>query len=124
MATLQRALEVLAQGVPVGEAFQRTYGQSLAGLEQRWQQELAGRFSIVTLITTTSLLGGLGIPLLLLGAARRRLQRRRAYRQWELEERLQAAVRGEPPPPPRGPPPEAADEPGNGSERPLRDGWN
>ena len=124
MAGLQKLLEVLAQDVPVGEAFQSTFGQSLAALERRWQQELAGRFSIVTLITTTSLLGGLGIPLLLLGAARRRLQRRRAYRQWELEERLQAAVRGEPPPAPREPPRDAADGPGNGSGRPLRDGWN
>ncbi len=124
MATVQNLLGALAQGVPVAEAFQRTYGQPLAALEQRWQQELAGRFSIWTLISTTTLLGGLGIPLLLLGAARRRLQRRRAYRQWELEERLQAAVRGEPPPAARQPTPDAADPPGNGSGRPLKDGWN
>jgi hypothetical protein len=110
MAGLQRLLETLAQGTPPEQAFAATYGQPLEALERRWQQELAGRFSYLTLITTTTLLGGLGLPLLLLAVARRWVQRRRAYRQWELEERLRASVRG---------------EPGNGgASPPLRDGWN
>ncbi|HEX9843680.1 MAG TPA: peptidase MA family metallohydrolase [bacterium] len=110
MAVLQRLLETLAQGTPPEQAFAATYGQPLEALERRWQQELAGRFSYLTLITTTTLLGGLGLPLLLLAVARRWVQRRRAYRQWELEERLRASVRG---------------EPGNGgASPPLRDGWN
>lgn len=126
MEGLQRLLHTMAMGASPPEAFLQTYGEPLSELEQRWQHGLSQRFSMFTLITTTSLLGGLGIPLLLLAVLRRWWQRRRAYRQWEQEERLQAAVRGEPPrltlhrgggeagpacgPPSAGPP--------------LRDGWN
>jgi Peptidase MA superfamily len=125
MGGLQRLLRAFADGAPTPEAFQRTYGQPLSVLEQRWRQELAARFSTFTLITTTSLLGGLGIPLLLLAVGRRWLQRRQAYRKWEREERLQAAARGEPIPGPSGAPGSS----GAGSpdapppQHPLRDGW-
>jgi len=120
MGGLQRLLRHLAAGASPQEAFLQTYGQPLGTLEHRWQQQLSQRFSTLTLITTSSLLGGLGIPLLLLAVARRWWQRRKAYRQWELEERLQALVRGVPPPPPPDTPP-ASGPPG--SPR-LRDGWN
>lgn len=97
MAGLQRLLDELAAGLHPGDAFLATYGEPLAGLEQRWQDELAGRFSYLTLITSSTLLGGIGGPLVIIAVVRRWLQRRRAYRQWEAEERLRASVRGVPP---------------------------
>jgi hypothetical protein len=96
MGAVQRLLEAMARGVALDDAFLRVYSEPLAGLEARWQGELAERFSLLTLVTTSSVLGGLGLPLVLAAALRRYLQRRRAYRAWEQEERLRAAVRGAP----------------------------
>jgi hypothetical protein len=94
MHGIQALLGEMARGVALQDAFPIVYGTTLGALESTWQGELAGRFSYLTLVTSTSVLGGLGIPLLLLAALRRRLQRRRAYRRWELEERAQAMLRG------------------------------
>lgn len=124
MAGLQALLRELARGLGPSEAFLLTYGEPLDALEERWRAELAGRFSYLSLLTTTSLLGGLGLPLLLLAVGRRWLQRRRAYRQWEAEERLRAAVRGEPPPlpgqPPRAPTPAPGASPAGRGVLPWR----
>lgn len=98
MTGLRDLLKALERGMAVQDAFSRTYGMSLYALERQWQGELAQRFSYFTLITSTSLLGGLGAPLVLLGVLRRWLQRRRKFREWDYQERALAAVRGVPPP--------------------------
>lgn len=118
MEGLQRLLHAMAGGASPRVAFLHTYGQPLSELEQRWQHGLSQRFSTFTLITTSSLLGGLAIPLLLLAVLQRWWQRRQAYRKWEQEERLLAAVRGDPP--------RLTLHPGgngaSGADPPLRDG--
>lgn len=93
MHGLQQLLGALARGDTVDGAFREAYGASLHALEQDWSQGLASRFSWATLVTTTAVLGGLGVPLLLAGALRRRWQRYRKYREWEREE---ARVAGAP----------------------------
>ncbi len=97
MAQVRLLLQLLAGGSALEAAFARTYGESLADLELAWQSGLADRFSVFTLITTSSLLGGLGVPLLLLGFIRRRIQRRRVLAQWAQQEAQAALDAAEPP---------------------------
>jgi hypothetical protein len=91
MHGLQELLAALSRGVSPLDAFSVAYGRSITVLEGEWRDELAARFSWVTLVTTTSVLGGLGVPLVLLGVLRRWVQRRQAYRRWEREELARSA---------------------------------
>ncbi len=95
MAGLQALLTALEAGVGVRDAFLATYGAPLPTLEQRWQAALAGRFSYLGLISTTTLLGGLGLPLVLLAVLRRWWQRRAKFREWEHEEHAQRERHGQ-----------------------------
>jgi len=90
---IRRLLAAMAQGVPVPEAFRRVYGLSLPELEARWRKDLVGRFSFATLLGSTTVLGIVGVPLLLLAAVRRKLEQRRALKAWRQDE-------GDPPRPP------------------------
>lgn len=86
MGGLRRLLGALAAPADLSTAFRLTYGADLFALEAEWRDELGKNFSYFTLITTSSLLGGVGVPLVLLAAARRWWVRRRKFRQWEREE--------------------------------------
>ena len=86
MGGLRRLLGALASPADLSTAFRITYGDDLFTLESEWKDKLGGNFSSFTLVTTSSLLGGVGIPLVLLAGARRWWLRRRKFRQWEREE--------------------------------------
>ncbi|MCH8074923.1 MAG: hypothetical protein IIC64_03790 [SAR324 cluster bacterium] len=105
MGGIQRLLDMIKKGTPPTAAFSSAYGAPLIDLEAEWQKGLSGRFSYWSLITSSTLLGGLGIPLVLLAVWRRWLQKRRKFRQWEAEEQARAA------PAPGG---NGAGRPGNG----------
>ena len=92
MGGIQRLLDMMGKGTPPAAAFYSAYALRLTEMEGEWQKELSGRFSYWSLITSSTLLGGLGIPLVLLGVLRRWLQKRRKFRQWEAEEQAQAAL--------------------------------
>lgn len=87
MGGILRMLHSLKNGQSSESAFRSGYGHSLGDLERQWGQELTGQFSYWSLATSTSLLGGLGIPLLLIAGLRRWVLKRRKFRQWEAEER-------------------------------------
>jgi hypothetical protein len=89
MGGLRRLLGALsspASPADLSAAFRITYGADLFTLEAEWRDNLGENFSSFTLITTSSLLGGVGVPLVLLAGARRWWVRRRKFRQWEREE--------------------------------------
>ena len=92
MGGMQRLLDLMGKGRPPHAAFLLTYGARLSDMEAQWQNELSGRFSYWSLVTSSSLLGGLGIPLVLLAVWRRWLQKRRKFREWEAEEKARAAI--------------------------------
>ncbi|MEE8434129.1 MAG: peptidase MA family metallohydrolase [bacterium] len=92
MGGIQRLLDLMKKGTPPTAAFSTAYGARLAGLEAEWQSDLTGRFSYWSLVTSSTLLGGLGIPLVLVAVLRRWLQKRRKFRQWEAEEQARAAL--------------------------------
>ncbi len=86
MGGLRRLLGALSSPADLSTAFRITYGADLFALEAEWRDNLGENFSSFTLITTSSLLGGVGVPLVLLAGARRWWVRRRKFRQWEREE--------------------------------------
>jgi len=94
MPGVRLLLATLAEGHDAGTAFRTAYGTSLAELEEQWRQGLARRFSVFTLITTSSVLGGVGVPLLLVALVRRAVQRRRKLAEWAGQERDEAAPLG------------------------------
>lgn len=94
MSRLQVLVRELAAGASPERAFRTAYGAGPAVLEAEWQERLSSRFSVLALVSTGSVLGGVGVPLLLAALVRRRLQRRRKLREWAAEEeaRRRAAV--------------------------------
>ena len=86
MGDLRRLLESLANGMALPGALAITYGESLPVLEAKWGEELTSPFSVLTVFTSTSMLGLVGIPLLLLAALRRRWQKARKFADWQLEQ--------------------------------------
>lgn len=98
---LRTLVRHMAAGAGLHRAFVETYQRPLGELERDWRDGLAGRFSWAVLLTPIGLLGGIGGPLVLIGYLRRRLERRRRYREWEAEEAEQLRlITGEMPPRP------------------------
>jgi hypothetical protein len=87
---IRRLLDAMARGAPLAEAIHVTRGIGEAELEREWQESLAGRFSVWSLVTTTSVLGGVGAPLAIWAAWRRRRVQRARLAQWAAEETRQA----------------------------------
>ncbi len=89
MGGLQRLLEIIKDGMSPDAAFVFAYGEQLAALERQWVESLAGRFSYLSLITSTTLFAGVGAPLVVAAALRRWWQKRRKLKEWREEERRQ-----------------------------------
>ena len=93
---LRKVVHALSQDRPLTAALQRATGHSLAGLEERFQEAMEGRFSWLSLLTAggvlwalVALLAGVGLVI------RRRGQKKRMARGLGLEEqeRLQGPPR-------------------------------
>lgn len=85
MGGVHLLLATLSEGVPLYPAFNRVYGDDLPTLEREWSTGLTKRFSWATLVTTSTLLGGLGVPLVLIALARRYLKNRTVQLRWKRE---------------------------------------
>ena len=95
MTGIRRLLRYMAEGASTHAAFRLAYAEPLAMLEAKWHGELSSRFSWLATVTPLSVLGGLGGPLVLIAYLRRRLERRRRYREWEAEEQERLLLSGD-----------------------------
>lgn len=86
MAGIKSVLRAMAAGSTVQGAFAAVYTRSLSDLERDWHGDLSGRFSWMALVTSATILGGIGTPLLIAGAMRRWVLRRCKYREWDEED--------------------------------------
>jgi hypothetical protein len=127
MPAVQALVVELSGGAPAHLALARVYGESLEALEAEWKQARYAAFSWASLIGGTSLLGLLGVPLLVAGRLRRAVVNRRKLRELDAEEHMVPQTHAFPPPQGTGPLPRGytrpddpispAQEPGGARER-------
>lgn len=127
MTRVQALVRELGRGAPAHLALERVYGEPLAALEAQWKQARYAAFSWAGLVGGTSLLGLLGVPLLVAGRLRRAVVNRRRLRELDAQEPPVPRTHAFPPPQGRGPLPRGyvmpqdpaapAQEPGGAPER-------
>lgn len=126
MPAIQQLVGELSHGAPAHVALAVVYGEPLEALEAAWKQTRYAAFSWASLVGGTSLLGLLGVPLLVAGRLRRAVVNRRRLRELDAEEGLAPQTHAFPPPQGTGPlprvhaapgkPPSGAQEPGGAAD--------
>ncbi|MBI3993356.1 MAG: hypothetical protein HY342_08780 [Candidatus Lambdaproteobacteria bacterium] len=83
---IQSLVRAMASGYTSSQALEIVYGYDLAELERLWKRELIARLSWWSVLASSSLLGVLGAPLLVLGARKRHREAQRLLQQMALLE--------------------------------------
>ncbi|MDH5751096.1 MAG: peptidase MA family metallohydrolase [Deltaproteobacteria bacterium] len=92
MTGLHDLLREMDSGKDVFRAFSTVYGENLPTLENEWRDGLTVRFSWWTLLSASSLFVLIGTPLILAGALRRHLEKKKRLTQMVLQEEIEQAL--------------------------------